>query len=129
MVSAAFLGAMYTCSEYVPASMKIDWAVVDEVERALTASWILEYWPLEGALLTTRAPLGGEVLTAASARQRLRHKARMYESIVEGAREDESALDVSDWTSSFMYLLLTYFEGQLGCNSRGTQDVAYSRPV
>lgn len=70
--------------------MKMDWAVVEEVERAFTASWTLEYWPLEGALLTTRAPVGGEVLTAASARQRLRHKARMYESIVEGASENET---------------------------------------
>jgi hypothetical protein len=77
MVSAALRGAMYTCSLYVPASMKMDWAVVEEVERAFTASWTLEYWPLEGALLTMRAPAGAEVLAAARARQMLRHMARM----------------------------------------------------
>lgn len=57
--------------------MKMDWAVVDEVERAFTASWTLEYWPLEGALLTIKAPAGAEVLAVAKARQRFRHKARM----------------------------------------------------
>jgi hypothetical protein len=57
--------------------MKMDWAVVEVVERALTASWILEYWSLEGALLTMRAPAGAEVLAAARARQMFRHKAKM----------------------------------------------------
>jgi hypothetical protein len=64
MVNWAWRAGTMTCSVYVPWSMKMHWAVVDEVDNALTADCTLVYDPPDFA--THRHPDGGLVRLAAN---------------------------------------------------------------